>query len=101
MIDKETQLILVRKAYLKIIDILYTKQFRAELTVSYSCNEKWYKSHLHRIDVISVTIEHAIMENNPRRAMRYICLLNYSVNQLIEKVNSDYKPFFNQTETKM
>lgn len=91
MINIEKQLILVRTAYLKITNPLYIKQFRLKLAVACFYDKKWYEAHLHRIDVLSSMIEHAMTENNPRRASCYLCLLYNEINQLVEKVDIDYK----------
>ena len=88
--NTEKQLILLRNAYLKTISILYTQQFRIKLTLVCSCDKKWYELHLHRIDVLSSAIEHTIMENNPRRVIRYLCLLHCSVKELVQKTETDY-----------
>ncbi len=91
MINTEKQLILVRTAYLKIINCLYEKQFRMKLAVVCSYNNKWYEAKLHRIDILSSVLEHTMTENNPHRAVHYLCLLYHEINQLIDKAETDYK----------
>ncbi len=93
--NTEKQILLLRAAYLKKIRVLYTQKFRMKLIVVCSQDKKWYELHLHNIDVISSIIEHTIMENNPRRTMRYLYLLSISIKELIQKTEIDYAKYLN------
>lgn len=87
------QLEIVQTIFKKQIFVVYQREFFLKLIAVMredSQNSKWFKEQLSKIDGLSELIETSIMSSNPRRASKYLLVLNNTINQLGRRVDSVY-----------
>ena len=90
MIDLYQQLALVRKLYLQISVKINKPEFQFKLAVIMSSDSSRLDNLIESINCISSVVENSILCANPRRALRYCCVLKKRVDELEETVDKFY-----------
>ncbi len=94
--DTLEQMQYIRSIYLSVMDKLCKKQFLFQIATVQDKDTWWYKKRLEMLSLLSAQAEAGLMEANPRRALRYTCALYKYINDLEEKVGTDFKHIENR-----
>ena len=86
----DDQVIILRKKYINEIDRIYEQEFQMRLISVMLFDQNRYSNSLKTIETISSIIERACMDCNPKRILKYLLILNAVIDDLLEKINSEY-----------
>ncbi len=84
------QLEIIRKISKDKISVIYHKKFLLKFTVSITEDKKWFEKQLSQIELLYALIETSVMGANPRKALRYLCIMNSLIEQLVKYADCAY-----------
>ena len=84
------QLAVIQQVLKKRLSVMYQQDFFLRFTAVIMADKKWFENQLMQIDLLSALVETSIMSSNPRRALRYLCILDHAIGQLEVRVNRVY-----------
>lgn len=61
---------------------LYDSNFMMKLAVVSTGDSDWFESRLNVIDMLCILFDESVMLRNPKRAMRYLCFLIKTIDEL-------------------
>lgn len=82
------QLEIIRQLSKEKISLIYQQEFYLKLIAVMIIDKKWFEDNLRCIDILSRLIETSVVGTNPRRALRYYCVLNSAMRELVEHVDT-------------
>lgn len=73
---------------------LYESNFMMRLAVASSSNSDWFESQLNIIDILCALFDESVMLRNPKRAVKYLCFLIKTIDELglrVERAALDFE----------
>ena len=88
--NMDDQVLMLRKHYINEIDRIYGQKFQMRLIAVMLFDPNRYLNSLKVIEVISSIIGRACVDCNPKRMLKYLVVLRFIIDELIEKADKDY-----------
>ncbi len=97
--DMDDQVLMLREHYTNEIDRVYDERFQMRLMAVMLFDQNRYSNLLKAIEVTSSIIESACIDCNPKRMLKYLVVLKFVVDELMAKIDKDYKKMWDNKLT--
>jgi hypothetical protein len=97
--NMDDQVSALKKTYRDEIERVYDKTFQMRLMSVQMFDSNSYTRLMKTVETSASLIEGAAFDCNPKRMLRYLIVLKYSIDDLIDKTEKDYKKFWDNKLT--
>lgn len=80
------EIVAIKKLFHKKTSIIYSNGFIIKFTFVSAKDKTWFDEKFALLDALITVFDECILDNNPKRALRYLCLLSENIDEICSRV---------------